>query len=127
MQTLADIDFAALTHRPFHASPAAWEDQVFYFFLVDRFSDGRERGVLDPAGQPLAGGTTPAMTAADHGNAVLDEAGAAAWREAGARFTGGTLKGAASKIGYLKRLGITALWVSPVFKQPPWTEAYHGY
>lgn len=127
MQTLADIDFAALTHRPFHPSPAAWEDQVFYFFLVDRFSDGRERDVLDPAGHPLAGATTPPMTAADHGNAVRDEAGAAAWREAGARFTGGTLKGAAGKIGYLKRLGITALWVSPVFKQPPWTEAYHGY
>ncbi|MEW5967739.1 MAG: alpha-amylase family glycosyl hydrolase [Pseudomonadota bacterium] len=98
-----------------------------YFFLVDRFSDGRERDVLDNAGQPLAGGTTPPMTPADHGNAVRDEAGAAAWREAGARFVGGTLLGAASKIGYLKRLGVTALWVSPVFKQPPWTEAYHGY
>lgn len=127
MQTLTGIDFAALTQRPFHASPAAWEDQVFYFFLVDRFSDGRERDVLDSAGQPLAGGTTPRLQAADHGNAVTDEAGAAAWRAAGARFVGGTLKGAASKIGYLKRLGITALWVSPVFKQPPWTAAYHGY
>ena len=127
MQTLADIDFANLMQRSFHPSPAAWEDQVFYFFLVDRFSDGNERDVLDNAGHPAAGGATPRMTPADHGNVLQDEDSAAAWREAGARFTGGTLKGAASKIGYLKRLGVTALWVSPVFKQPPWTEAYHGY
>lgn len=127
MQTLADIDFATLTQKPFHPSPAAWEDEVFYFFLVDRFSDGNERDYLDNAGQPAAGGITPRMAPADRGSAVQDEASAAAWREAGARFTGGTLKGATSKIGYLKRLGVTALWVSPVFKQPPWTEAYHGY
>lgn len=127
MQTLAEIDFAALTRRPFHPSPAAWEDQVFYFLLVDRFSDGRETGYRDNAGDPVTTGTTPPLTAAEHGNAVRDETDAAAWREAGARFVGGTLRGATSKIGYLARLGVTALWISPVLKQPPWTEAYHGY
>ena len=127
MQTLADIDFAALTRRPFHPSPAAWEDQVFYFFLVDRFSDGRETGYRDNAGDPVTTGTTPPLTAAGHGNAVRDETDAAAWREAGARFVGGTLRGATSKIGYLARLGVTALWISPALKQPPWTQAYHGY
>ena len=78
MQTLADIDFAALVQRPFHPSPAAWEDQVFYFFLVDRFSDGNEQDFLDNAGRPAAGGATPRMTPADRGNAVRDEASAAA-------------------------------------------------
>lgn len=127
METLAEIDFAALTRRPFHPSPAAWEDQAFYFFLVDRFSDGNEAGYLDNAGNPAPGGTTPPLTPGDRGNAVQSEADAAAWRAAGARFVGGTLLGATSKIGYLERLGITALWISPVFKQPPWSEAYHGY
>ena len=127
MRTLADIDFAALTTRRFHPSPAAWEDQVLYFFLLDRFSDGREAGCLDNAGHPSAHGTTPPLRASDHGNAVRNEADAAVWREAGARFVGGTLRGAASKIGYLRRLGITAIWVSPVFKQAPWSAAYHGY
>jgi len=108
MQTLAEIDFAALTRRPFHPSPAAWEDQVFYFLLVDRFSDGRETGYRDNAGDPVTTGTTPPLTAAEHGNAVRDETDAAAWREAGARFVGGTLRGATSKIGYLARLGVTA-------------------
>jgi len=60
MQTLADIDFATLTQKSFHPSPAAWEDQVFYFFLVDRFSDGNEQDFLDNAGLPATGGTTRA-------------------------------------------------------------------
>ena len=127
MQTLADIDFAALTQGPFHPSPSAWEDQVFYFFLVDRFSDGKEASYRDLADNPVAGGATPLLTPAEHGNAVGTEPAAAAWRNAGARFVGGTLKGATSKIAYLKRLGVSALWVSPVFKQPPWSDAYHGY
>lgn len=127
MQTLADIDFPTLTARAFHPSPAAWEDQVFYFFLVDRFSDGQERDFIDNSGAPVTSGATPRLRAADRGNAVQNEADAAAWREAGARFVGGTLKGATSKLGYLERLGITALWVSPIFKQPTWAESYHGY
>jgi glycosidase len=127
MHSLADIDFAALTQGAFHPSPAAWEDQVFYFFLVDRFSDGNETGYRDLAGNPVAGGNTPVLGAADAGNAVGNDADAQIWRDAGARFVGGTLKGATSKIGYLKRLGVSALWVSPVFKQPPWSDAYHGY
>jgi len=83
MQTLADIDFAALTQRPFHPSPAAWEDQVFYFFLLDRFSDGNEAGCLDNTGNLALGGTTPLLQTADHGNAVGSDADAAHWREAG--------------------------------------------
>ena len=40
---------------------------------------------------------------------------------------GGNLKGLQSKIGYLKRLGVTALWISPIFKQVRFQETYHGY
>jgi glycosidase len=127
MQSITEVDFAALAQGPFHASPAAWEDQVFYFFLVDRFSNGDEEGYRDNAGALVASGHTPPFGPGDRENAIQTEADAAAWRDAGGRFVGGTLKGAAGKVGYLKRLGVTALWVSPVFKQPPWTDAYHGY
>lgn len=127
MQTLADIDFSTLTRGTFHPSPAAWEDQVFYFFMLDRFSDGQESGYRDNAGNWVTAGTTPPLRPEHHGNAIATDNQARHWREAGGRFVGGTLRGAISKIGYLKRLGITALWVSPVFKQPPWSEAYHGY
>ena len=42
-KSLLDLDFAELTRRKFTPSPAAWEDQVLYFLLMDRFSDGNER------------------------------------------------------------------------------------
>ena len=32
-----------------------------------------------------------------------------------------------SKLGYLRRLGITALWVSPIFRQVAFEPSYHGY
>jgi glycosidase len=123
---LTDLDWAAALSRPHHPSPSSWADQVLYFFLVDRFSDGREDGVLD-AGGHRADGETPLFTPADAGNAVGTAAEAAAWREAGVRWNGGTLGGARAKLGYLRRMGITALWVSPVLRQRPGTQDYHGY
>ncbi len=42
-KSLLDIDFAQLTRGRFTPSPAAWEDQVLYFLMLDRFSDGREK------------------------------------------------------------------------------------
>jgi glycosidase len=126
-QRLSDVNLAALTGRRFFPSPVAWEDQVLYFLLVDRFSDGKERGYRDNNGQLVAGGTTAPYRPADRNNAVATELDAAHWREAGDRFVGGTLAGLTTKIGYLKRLGITGVWVSPVFKQLPSRETYHGY
>lgn len=56
-RSLLDIDFASLRRRAFTSSPAAWEDQVLYFLLVDRFSDGNERGgYLGNDGHPVVGG-----------------------------------------------------------------------
>jgi glycosidase len=127
MNAVADIDFAALTQRSYHPSPAAWEDSVFYFFLLDRFSDGNETAYFGNDGAPVASGSTPLFAAADAGNAISSDTDAAAWRNAGACFVGGNLQGAASKIGYLQRMGVSAIWVSPVFKQPVWSESYHGY
>ena len=63
----------------------------------------------------------------DAANAIKTPEAASEWREAGGRFCGGTLKGLTSKMGYLKRLGITAIWVSPVFKHVAFLETYHGY
>jgi cyclomaltodextrinase len=38
-------------------------------------------------------------------------------------FRGGTLRGVIEKLDYLSTLGVTALWLSPVFPSP----SYHGY
>ena len=129
MERVKDIDFTTLcAGRAFRPSPFAWEDQVLYFLLIDRFSDGKERGFKGNDGKPVGSGSTPAFDPArDHGNAVADPETAAAWREAGGGWCGGNLQGLAGKIGYLKRMGVTALWISPVFKQVAFKATYHGY
>ena len=123
---LDDMDFAGALAGPFHASPPSWADQVLYFLLLDRFSNGREDGYRDVNGDVVVG-ATPRFKPEDESNAISTETDAAAWRNAGATWVGGTLDGARTKLGYLKRLGVTALWISPVLRQRPNTADYHGY
>lgn len=104
----------------YFASPQDWRDQVLYFLLVDRFSDGGEAGRplldrtrLDTARPPLPNGEVWRWDR---------------WAASGAeRWQGGTLQGVASKLDYLAGLGVTALWLSPVFKQRGHLDTYHGY
>jgi glycosidase len=122
-KSLMELDFASLTRRKFTPSPAAWEDQVLYFLLLDRFSDGKEKdGYRDIAGRPVQGGSTPLYRPEDPGRIDYDS-----WFRAGGGWQGGTLQGLRSKLGYLKRLGITSLWVSPIFRQVAFEPSYHGY
>jgi glycosidase len=122
-KSLLELDFASLKRRAFTPSPAAWEDQVLYFLLLDRFSDGKEKdGYRDHADQPVSAGTTPLYRPEDPGQVDYDT-----WFQAGGGWQGGTLRGLKSKLGYLRRLGITALWVSPPFRQVAFEPSYHGY
>src|SRR5215813_14249126 len=106
-KSLRDFDFPALTRGSFTPSPAAWEDQVLYFLLVDRFSDGNERGgYRDNNGNPVSSGGTPVYSANDTNRVEYEE-----WIRTGGTWQGGTINGLKSKLGYLKRLGVTALWV----------------
>ncbi|MCO8276771.1 alpha-amylase family glycosyl hydrolase [Actinoplanes sp. TRM 88003] len=110
----SDIDFDQLTGgRVFHPSPVAWEDEVLYFLMLDRFADGDD--------------TTPMLTAEDHGNAWRTEESRQRWQQAGTEWAGGTLAGLRGKLGYLSRLGITVVWISPILKQVPGVDSYHGY
>lgn len=126
-KSLSDLNIEALCNREFFPSPAAWEDEVLYFLMLDRFSDGNENGYIDNHGKKVTCGKTPKYRVEDAGNATGTVADRLRWFEAGAKYVGGTLKGLESKIGYLKRLGVTAIWVSPVFKQVSFEETYHGY
>jgi glycosidase len=105
--------------QPYYSSPVDWRDEILYFLLVDRFSDGQEptRPLLDrgdlAAARQLPGGASWRWDG---------------WAESGAnRWQGGTLRGVTSKLGYLKKLGVTTLWLSPVFKQRDHLDTYHGY
>lgn len=98
-----------------YASPADWRDEIIYFLLPDRFSDGQEqtRPLLDPANRQAA---RPAGFQWNN------------WAESGgARWQGGTIAGVTSKLSYLAELGVTAVWLGPVFKQRAPDDSYHGY
>jgi hypothetical protein len=93
-KSLLELDFASLTRRTYTPSPAAWEDQVLYFLLLDRFSDGKENGGhRDNADRPVRTGSTPLYRPEDSGHVEYD-----AWLRAGG-WQGGTLAGLKSKLG----------------------------
>ncbi|WP_420209138.1 alpha-amylase family glycosyl hydrolase [Candidatus Electronema sp. JC] len=120
---MAEVDFTSLTSgRTYTPSPAAWEDQVFYFLMVDRFSDGKESNYRDNSGALVTDGSTPLFTLSQASNISREQ-----WVRNGQGWKGGNLKGMIGKLGYLQRMGITALWVSPIFKQVNFLETYHGY
>src|SRR6266404_4313310 len=112
-------------NRSYYPSPFSWEDEVLYFLLVDRFSDCREfngfrdndNNLINPVDR-----TTDLFSLQDAGN--IDRT---AWFNNGKTWCGGKLKGITDKLGYLKRLGITAVWISPVFRQTTGSNSYHGY
>ena len=106
IKRLSDINWKALVaSRGFHPSPTEWEDHVFYFLMVDRFSDGKENSFRDIAGNVVTAGSTPMFSAAENQNAIKNEEDAKKWREAGTKYVHGKLKGLTSKIGYLVRCG----------------------
>jgi glycosidase len=127
-KSLRELDLRSLTaNRSFFPSPQHWEDEVIYFLMVDRFSDGKENLFRDNQGSTVTTGTTPPFDSSANGNAVVTPQDAARWRDAGTQFVGGTIAGIESKLGYLQRLGVTAIWLSPVFKQVTVDNTYHGY
>jgi glycosidase len=104
----------------YHPSPADWRDETLYFLLPDRFSDGQEqsRPLLDRHNLNCARPAPP------DGEAWRWDL----WARSGAdRWQGGTLRGLRSKLGYLKNLGVTAIWIGPVFKQRGHLDTYPGY
>jgi glycosidase len=110
----------APTAGGYHPSPGDWRDEVLYFLLPDRFSDGREaartlidRSSLEAARPTLSGATTWRWDR---------------WAESGTeRWQGGRIEGITSKLDYLADLGVTTIWVGPVFKQRGHLDTYHGY
>jgi glycosidase len=122
-KSLLEVDFASLTRRTFTPSPAAWEDQVLYFLLLDRFSDGNEKdSYRDNEDRLVRDGSMPLYRLEDSVRVDYD-----VWFRAGGSWQDGTLKGLRSKLGYLRRFGITALWVSPVFRRVAFEPSCHGY
>lgn len=98
----ADGDHAGMLHVP---SPD-WRDQIIYFVMTDRFDDG---------------------------NAANNDQGAGEFDPAdGAKYSGGDLAGIERRIGYIRDLGATAVWITPPVANQWWDagarfSGYHGY
>jgi glycosidase len=120
IKSLQEVDISQMTAGKFTPSPLAWEDQVLYFLLIDRFSDNNEQGFSST-------GNTPLFQPADNADAIGSDSDRAAWENAGNTWVNGKISGITGKLSYLKNLGITALWISPVFKQVSFQNTYHGY
>ncbi|RQD79372.1 MAG: alpha-amylase, partial [Halanaerobium sp. MSAO_Bac5] len=115
MKKIESLNLKEITqNKDFFKSPEAWDEEIFYFLLVDRFnSDQEDYPLYDPE--------------KDYENAIQNEEGKKQWMEAGDKWIGGSLKGISEKLDYLKGLGISVIWISPVLKQPSFSNNYHGY
>ncbi len=99
---------APIVAMPRFTHPGA--GQTFYFVLTDRFANGstaNDRG--GGSGGPMDHGFDPARIS---------------------HFHGGDFVGMTAQLDYLQGLGVTAVWVTPPFRNKPvqkGTAGYHGY
>jgi glycosidase len=102
-KSLSEIDFKPA--GKVFPSPVDWRDHFIYFLLVDRFNNGDKN-----------------IPAYDPASAVNDRTDSD-----GEKWQGGTLKGVTDGLDYMKDLGCTAIWLSPVFRNRKKMNTYHGY
>jgi glycosidase len=98
--------FAAIREDGAFPSPADWRDVWIYMLMIDRFDN--------PTAPPQSTKATPP----------------AAWNQRYGYRQGGTFKGIEAQLDYLTRLGVGALWITPVLKNSPDPNLeynYHGY
>lgn len=117
-------------------APPDWRTEVIYFLLPDRFSDGcppePAQGAHGDGGERdrLLDRSALAGPNGLSGQELADfRLGPAAdgpltawywdhWAISGRnRFQGGTIRGVERRLGYLQRLGVTTIWLGPVWKQ----------
>ena len=85
-----------------------FRQETIYFIIVDRFHDGDPDNNLGP-------------------NPALYDPTKQKW----GKYWGGDLQGVIDKLDYLKNMGVTAIWLSPLFEQVEELQfefaAMHGY
>ena len=108
----------AVTDVRYTPSPVDWRDEVLYFLLPDRFSDGRE------STRPLL---TRERIRGLRQTSSRPDINWRDWASSGRAWQGGTLAGIRGRLDYLDGLGVTALWIGPVFKQRARLDTFHGY
>lgn len=104
MKSVRDIDLSPKQGKNYWKNcHREWREEFIYFLMVDRFHDDQTRQ-----------STSFEVRHSGFGDGEQLE-----------KPCGGTLRGIMNHLDYIKGLGCTALWLSPVFKNNP--ESYHGY
>ena len=104
MKSIKDIDLSPKPGKKYSKNcHREWREEFIYFLLVDRFHDSNKRHCTDFTTRHAGFGDDVQL----------------------GKQCGGTLRGIINNLDYIKHLGCTAIWISPVFKNNP--EAYHGY
>ena len=94
----AVLDQARRGQGTLFPSPEDWRDQWIYFLMLDRFNNPK----APPRNLPF--------------DAEFS------------KFQGGTYNGVRDQLKYLQQMGVGAIWLSPVLKNPQFDDhAYHGY
>ncbi len=94
--------------------PPVWvQDQVFYQIFPDRFCNGDPSISVQNGEYQYGGGTHPVIAKQWGEPVATDHLGTGA-----SEFYGGDLAGIQSKLHYLQSLGITALYLNPIFASP---------
>ena len=102
--SINDLDLSPKQGKTYWKNGAReWREEFIYFLIVDRFHDDNSRSPKEIMGKTNGFGSEQDLK----------------------KRCGGTLKGIQRNLDYIKDLGCTALWLSPVFENN--AESYHGY
>jgi glycosidase len=98
------VSVATAARAQHYPSPTDWRNENIYQILTDRFYDG------NPSNDNAE---------ASHGSPYAPTANNG--------INGGDFQGIQMKLGYIKSLGASAIWISPIVFNVGGTYAYHGY
>ena len=98
MKSIKDIDLSPKPGKQYWINcHREWREEFIYFLLVDRFHDSAQR-------------SSPTFA---HRHSGFGD------KEQLVKSCGGTLQGITQHLDYIRNLGCTALWLSPVLENNP--------
>jgi glycosidase len=104
MKSIKEIDLSPKPGKTYWRNcHREWREEFIYFLLVDRFHDSNKRRRLEFDTRHYGFGDETELK----------------------KSCGGNIRGIIDHLDYIKSLGCTAIWLSPVFKNN--AESYHGY
>jgi glycosidase len=107
--SVQNTNLEPLPNKIYWNTDRVWSEEFIYFLLVDRFHDNSDRHPMNTVNRAQSSQETAKLQ----------------------KFCGGKLKGVEKHLDYIKALGCTAIWLSPIFENngapDPNSDKYHGY